>query len=91
MTTLSQPPVDFTELAERLVRASTRRNFAAIAEVLTYLDPAHVDLFVHIRAPNVHLSIVGNFRTLYLPGDPQAIQREPSIAQIAQLMEEVSR
>ena len=91
MTTLSQPPVDFTELAERLVRASTGRNFAAIAEVLTYLDPAHVDLFVYIRAPNVHLSIVGNFRTLYPPEDPHAIQREPSASQIAQVLAEVAR
>ena len=77
------PPVNFAELAERLVRASTGRNFAAIWEVLTYLDPAHVDLFVYIRAPNGHLSIVGNFRTLYRPEGPHAIQREPSIAQIA--------
>ena len=88
---LLNPPLDFTALATRLVRACAERDLPAIAEVLFYLDPAHVDLFVYIRVPNVHLSIVGNFRTLYRPEDPHAIQREPSIAQIAQLMEEVAR
>ena len=87
----TQPPLDFTALAKRLVRASAERDFAAITEVLTYLDPAHIDLFVYIRAPHMHLSIVGNFRSLYRPRAPHVAEWEPSIAQIAQVLAEVAR
>jgi hypothetical protein len=87
----TNPPVDYTALATKLVRACAERDFTAIAEVLTYLDPARVDVFVYIHTPTTHLSLVGSYRSLYLPGDPHAIQREPSVSQIAQVLAEVSR
>jgi hypothetical protein len=62
-----------------------------MAEVLTYLDPARVDVFVYIHGANAHLSIVGGYRSLYLPEDPHAIQREPSVSQIARVLAGVSR
>jgi hypothetical protein len=80
-----------TQLAERLVRAASRRNFTVVAEVLAYLDPERVDVFVYIRSPNAHLSIIGSYRNLYVPRDSSAIPEPPTIAQIAQVLEEVAK
>lgn len=87
----SQPPVDYTALAELLVRAASRKNFPVVGEVLGCLDPGRVDLMVYIRSPNAHLHIMGGYRGLYLPGDPQAIPGPPTIAQISAVLEEVRR
>ena len=87
----TQPQLDFNILAEKLVNAAAKRDFVSLAEVLTYLDPARVDVFVYLHGANAHLSIIGRVRSLYLPEEPHVIQQEPSIDQIAQLMEEVAR
>ena len=87
----TNPPVNYTALAERLIRACAERDFLAVVEVLTYLDPARVDVFVYIHGANAHLIIVGGYRSLYVPEDPQAIQREPSVSRIAQVLAEVGR
>ena len=76
----TNPPVDFTELAELLVRAAARRNYPVVGEVLGYLDPDRVDIFVYIHGANAHMSIIGAYRNLYLPSAPRAIQPEPGIA-----------
>jgi hypothetical protein len=91
MTHPSQPPPDYTELAELLVRTASRKNFPAMAEVLAYLDPTRVDVMVMIHSPTAHLTIMGNYRSLSLPQAPQAIPGPPSIAQIARVLEEVTR
>jgi hypothetical protein len=85
------PPVDFTAFATKLVRACAERDLFAVAEVLAYLTPERVDVFVYIHTPTAHLSLVGSYRSLYLPEDPHAIQREPSVAQIARVLAGVSR
>ena len=87
----TQPPSDFTELATELIRASAEKDFPAVAEVLVYPDPERVDVFVYIHTPAAHLSLVGSYRGLYLPDDPYGAQREPSVSQIAQILEEVAR
>jgi hypothetical protein len=87
----TQPPVNFTELATKLVRACAEQDLLAMAEVLEHLDPERVDVFVYIHTPSAHLSLVGSYQGLYLPKDPYAIQRWPSISQIAPILEEVAR
>jgi hypothetical protein len=62
-----------------------------VAEVLAYLDPQRVDVFVYIDTLSAHLSLVGAYRGLYLPEDRYGTQREPSVSQIAQILEEVAR
>ena len=91
MSQPSQPPVGYTALAEKIVSACTERDFITMAEVLTYLDPARIDVSVYIHTPTAHLSLVGSYRSLYLPGDPHTIQREPSVSQIVRVLTEVSR
>ncbi|HZA22338.1 MAG TPA: hypothetical protein VFA32_07000, partial [Dehalococcoidia bacterium] len=83
--------VDFTALATKLVTACTEQDLISIAEVLVYLDLERVDVFVYIHTPSAHLSIVGSYRSLYLPEDPHAIQREPGMEQIARVLAEVGR
>jgi hypothetical protein len=91
MTQASLPPPDYTELAELLVRTASRKNFPALAEVLAYLDPTRVDVMVMIHSASALLTIMGDYRALSLPQDPQAIPGPPSIAQIAQVPAEVGR
>ena len=63
----TNPPVDYTALATKLVRTSAERDFVAMAEVLTYLDPPRVDVFVYLHEGNAHLSLVGSYRSLLKP------------------------
>ena len=87
----TQPPVDFTEQAERLVRACAEKDFPAMAEVLERLDPDRVDVAVFIRGTNAHLNFVGAFRSISFPRFPQVIAPPPNIDRIAQILEEVIR
>ena len=87
----TNPPVDYNQLATELVRTCAERDVHAMAEVLEYLNPERVDVFVYIHTPAAHLSLVGSYRGLYLPEDPYGAQREPSISQVAQILEEVAR
>jgi hypothetical protein len=83
-------PLDFTALAQELVRACAEKDFPALAEVLASLDPSRVDVMVMIHRASTHLTIRGTYRSLSLPQAPQAIPGPPSIAQIAQVLAEVS-
>jgi hypothetical protein len=56
------PPSDFNELATELIRASAGKDFLALAEILTYLDPTRIDVVVFIRGANAYLNFVGAFR-----------------------------
>ena len=89
MTT--QPPLDLNELATELVRASAEKDFLAVAEVLTYLDPERVDVAVFIRGNNAHLNFVGSFRSIASPRFPEIIAAPPSISRIARVLAEVAR
>lgn len=87
----TNPPVDYIELATRLVIACERQDVHTIAEVLEHLDPEPVDVFVYIHTPSAHLSLVGSYRGLYLPDDPYGVQAEPSIEQVALILAEVAK
>ena len=87
----THPPVDFTALATELVNSCAEKDFIAMAEVLTYLDPDRVDVAVFIRGANAHLNFVGAFRSISVPGFPQVIAAPPDIDRIAQVLAEVSR
>ena len=89
MTT--SPPADYNQLATELVRACAERDVHALAEVLEYLDPERVDIFVYIHTQTAHLRLMGNYRGLYRPAAPSGVQREPSMSQVAQVLEEVAR
>ena len=84
----TQPPSDFTELATELIRASAEKDFLALAEILTYLDPQRVDVAVFIRGNNTHINFVGAFRSISFPRFPQVIAAPPDIARIAQVLAE---
>ena len=84
-------PIDFTALASRLVASCAERDFPAIAEVLTYLDPQRVDVAVFIRGNNAHLNFVGAFRSISFPRFPELIVDPPGIDRIAQVLAEVVR
>ena len=45
----TNPPVDYTALATKLVSACAERDFISMAEVLAYLDPQRVDVSVYIH------------------------------------------
>ncbi|HZA25669.1 MAG TPA: hypothetical protein VFA32_24250 [Dehalococcoidia bacterium] len=91
MAQASQSPPDYTGLAQELVRASAEKDFPALAGVLAPLDPTRVDVMVMIHSPTTHLTIMGAYRSLSLPRDPQAIPGQPTIAEIAWVLEEVAR
>jgi hypothetical protein len=86
----TQPPLDFTALAKRLVNSSAEKNYIALAEVLDQLDPDRVDVAVFIRGVNAHLHFVGAFRSISFPRFPQLIVDPPSIVRIAQVLEEAT-
>jgi hypothetical protein len=85
------PPVDFTALATRLVIACAEQDVHTIAKVLEHLDPEPVDVFGYVHTPAAHLSPVGSYRGLYLPDDPYGVQQEPTISQVAAILEEVAK
>jgi hypothetical protein len=85
------PQVDFTALVTRLVIACAEQDVHVIAEVLEYLDPEPVDVFIYVHTPAAHLSLVGTYRGLYLPYEPYAVQAEPTVAQVAQILKEVAK
>jgi hypothetical protein len=92
----TQPPLDFTALATRLVNSSAEKNFISLAEVLEQLDPDRVDVAVFVRGDNAHLNFVGAFRSISFPRFPQIIAPQiiappPDIARIAQVLAEVAR
>jgi hypothetical protein len=87
----TNPPLDYTELAQLLVRSASRKNFPALGEILAQLDPTRVDVMVMIHSASTHLTILGDYRAVALPGDPGAILGPPTIAQIAQVLEDVAR
>jgi hypothetical protein len=64
----TQPPLDFTALATKLVDSCAEKNFIAMSEVLGQLDPGRVDVAVFIRGTNAHLNFVGAFRSISSPG-----------------------
>jgi hypothetical protein len=85
------PPSDFNELATELIRASAEKDFLALAEILTYLDPTRIDVVVFIRGNNAHINFVGAFRSISFPRFPQVIAPPPSIERIGQVLAEVIR
>jgi hypothetical protein len=87
----TQPPLDFTALATRLVNSCAEKNFISMAEVLEHLDPDRVDVAVFTRGTNAHLNFVGAFRSISFPRFPQLIASPPDIARIAQVLAEVAR
>jgi hypothetical protein len=87
----TQPPLDFTVLATRLVNSSAEKNFISLAEVLELLDPDRVDVAVFVRGVNAHLNFVGAFRSISFPRVPQLIASPPDIARIAQVLAEAAR
>jgi hypothetical protein len=46
----TQPPLDFTALATRLVNSCAEKNFIAVAEVLEQLVPDRVDMAVFVNS-----------------------------------------
>jgi hypothetical protein len=87
----TQPPLDFTALATRLVNSSAEKNFISLAEVLELLEPDRVDVAVFIRGVNAHLNFVGAFWSISFPRFPQLIVDPPNIARIAQVLAEAAR
>jgi hypothetical protein len=84
----ANPQVDFNALATRLVLSCAGRDIHTIASVMDYLDPEQVDVFIYVHTPAAHLSLVGSYRSLYLPDDPYGVQAEPSIEQIVDILAE---
>jgi hypothetical protein len=89
-TMTTPPPSDFNELATELIRASAEKDFLALAETLTYLDPQCVDVAIFIRGNNAHINFVGAFRSISFPRFPHRLVSPPDIARIAQVLAEVA-
>jgi hypothetical protein len=87
----TQTPLDYIELATRLVNSSAEKDFLALAEILTYLSPQRVDVVVFIRGDNAYLNFTGAFRSISFPRFPQVIASPPSIERIGQVLAEVIR
>jgi hypothetical protein len=78
-------------LATELIRASAEKDFLALAEILTYLDPTRIDVAVFIRGNNAYINFAGAFSSISFPRFPTAIVPPPSVERIAQVLEEVIR
>ena len=87
----TNPPVDYTLLAAELVNSCAAKDFLALAEILTYLDPTRIDVVVFIRGDNAYLNFTGAFRSISFPRFPQVIAAPSDITRIAQGLAEVAR
>ncbi|HZA23790.1 MAG TPA: hypothetical protein VFA32_14515 [Dehalococcoidia bacterium] len=79
----TNPQIEYTELALRLVNACSQHDYMALAQVLECLDGDRVDVAVYIRGDNAHLNFVGGFRSISSPRFPEIIAAPPDIPRIA--------
>jgi hypothetical protein len=96
MNAASQPPDNniqhFINLAQALRTASGNRDFAALGQLLAEnLRPDLVDTMVYVRPQVGHLTLVAGFMHLWMPPLSGVVAREPTLEEMAVVLQAASR
>jgi hypothetical protein len=91
----SHPPEDnvprFLVLAQSLQNASRDQDYALLGRLLENLRPEVTDVMVYIRPSVGHLTLVGGSLHLWMPPISGVVGREPSLAEMAEVLRAASR